>query len=102
MRPARIVAGVLLAAGIVLPLVVPSYARRAPELWGFPFFYWYQLAWVFVAAALVGGAFILVRRDERRHRADLTAGAALPDHDALERAEAFDEGLDLPDDGTER
>jgi hypothetical protein len=25
---------------------VPFYARLTPELFGFPFFYWYQLAWV--------------------------------------------------------
>ena len=84
LRPARVVAGVLLLAGIVLPLWVRSYARQTPRLWGFPFFYWYQLAWVFIAALLVGSAFALVTRDERIHRAELTGGAVLPDHDALD------------------
>jgi hypothetical protein len=27
-------------------LCVPLYATRNPEFLGFPFFYWYQLAWV--------------------------------------------------------
>jgi hypothetical protein len=36
-------------AGLLYP---PLYATRSPELFGFPFFYWYQLAWV-PAAALV-------------------------------------------------
>jgi len=84
LRPARIVAALFLVAGIVLPLWVRSYARETPRLWGFPFFYWYQLVWVFIAAALVGSAFVLVTRDERIHRAELTGGAVLPDSDALD------------------
>lgn len=27
-------------------LWVPFYNLQTPELFGFPFFYWYQLAWV--------------------------------------------------------
>jgi hypothetical protein len=30
------------------------YARATPALWGFPFFYWYQFAWVVLASALLG------------------------------------------------
>jgi hypothetical protein len=30
------------------------YNRASPELFGFPFFYWYQLASVLVTAALLG------------------------------------------------
>jgi hypothetical protein len=89
-RPARILAGVLLLAGIVLPLWVHSYARETPRLWGFPFFYWYQLIWVFIAAILVGGAFLLVGRDERIHRTELTGGAVLPEHDAIETEQLRD------------
>ena len=43
---------------LVLPylgLCFPQlYARATPALWGFPFFYWYQFAWVIVASALLG------------------------------------------------
>jgi hypothetical protein len=35
--------------GLLYP---PLYSRHDPELFGFPFFYWYQLAWVPVTAAL--------------------------------------------------
>jgi hypothetical protein len=35
--------------GLLYP---PLYATDSPELFGFPFFYWYQLAWVPVAALL--------------------------------------------------
>jgi hypothetical protein len=42
----------------ILPYIailwVSSYNRTSPELFGFPFFYWYQLLWVVIAAALAG------------------------------------------------
>jgi hypothetical protein len=42
----------------VLPFItmlwVPSYNRVTPELFGFPFFYWYQLLWVILAAVIAG------------------------------------------------
>jgi peptidoglycan/LPS O-acetylase OafA/YrhL len=36
--------------GLCFPIV---YARSTPELWGFPFFYWYQFAWVILASGLL-------------------------------------------------
>jgi hypothetical protein len=36
-------------AGLLYP---PLYATEDPELFGFPFFYWYQFAWVPVTAAV--------------------------------------------------
>jgi hypothetical protein len=40
----------------VLPFVamlwVSSYNRLTPELFSFPFYYWYQLAWVIIGAAI--------------------------------------------------
>jgi hypothetical protein len=34
-------------------LMVPAiYARTEPALFGFPFFYWYQFAWLFATSAL--------------------------------------------------
>ena len=42
----------------VLPFVamlwVSSYNRQSPDLFGFPFFYWYQLLWVMISAAIAG------------------------------------------------
>jgi Protein of unknown function (DUF3311) len=45
----------------LLPLVLPYlglcfpqiYAKPTPTLLGFPFFYWYQLAWVILASAIM-------------------------------------------------
>jgi Protein of unknown function (DUF3311) len=36
--------------GLCYPRV---YARALPVLWGFPFFYWYQFAWVIGASLLL-------------------------------------------------
>jgi Protein of unknown function (DUF3311) len=42
----------LLLVQFVLLLWVPSYNRLEPNWGGMPFFYWYQLAWVFISAIL--------------------------------------------------
>jgi hypothetical protein len=52
---------ILLGAAIVGTLWVPIYARSAPKLGPFPFFYWYQLVWVPVAAILCWLCYILLR-----------------------------------------
>jgi membrane protein implicated in regulation of membrane protease activity len=61
---------VLVAALILIPIValmwVSSYARRDPELWGIPFFYWYQFCWVFATAILTSIAYRFVVAHERR------------------------------------
>jgi hypothetical protein len=66
--PAGLVAvvAVLILIPIVALMWVPSYARRGPELWGFPFFYWYQFCWVFGAAILTSIAYRIVVTHERR------------------------------------
>ena len=33
-------------------LLVPLYNFQQPTMWGFPFFYWYLLAWVPLASLL--------------------------------------------------
>jgi hypothetical protein len=58
--PPRLPTGAVLTAGLLLliPLValaiVPVYSRATPRLWGFPFFYWYQFAWVVLTSLLLG------------------------------------------------
>ncbi len=59
-RPAYWIAGVLLAISVVVPLLVSTYAKDEPRLWGFPFFYWYQLLWVFFSAITVSISYKLV------------------------------------------
>jgi hypothetical protein len=52
----------LLALPFVGLLYPPLYAKVDPTLFGFPFFYWYQLAWVPVTAALTWTVYRKVRR----------------------------------------
>lgn len=54
----------LLVVPFVATLVPPFYARRAPELFGFPFFYWYQLLWIVISALLVWGIYVATREPE--------------------------------------
>lgn len=66
--PTRVAAGICLLVPFVALLWVDSYSRVTPRFIGIPFFYWYQMAWVPVAAALTYGAYVLVRRDERSRK----------------------------------
>ncbi|SEQ56510.1 Protein of unknown function [Faunimonas pinastri] len=43
-------------------LLVGIYNSDAPRLFGFPFFYWYQLVWVPVTAILIWFVYRSVRR----------------------------------------
>ena len=56
---------VLLVPAIVLPLLVGVYDRNDPELWGFPFYFWFQFLLIPVAAALTSAAYYLTLGDER-------------------------------------
>ncbi|MDX6355669.1 MAG: hypothetical protein QOF98_2572 [Streptomyces sp.] len=66
--PSRVIAGLCLAAPFVALLWVNSYSRVTPRFIGIPFFYWYQMAWVPITAALTFAAYVLVRREERIRR----------------------------------
>ena len=54
-----VLAGVLLAIPIIVLLWVPHYAKVEPELFGFPFFFWYQFLWVFLCSGLTYAAYRL-------------------------------------------
>ena len=59
----------LLLVGIVLPLIVPIYNRVEPRLFGWPFFYWFQL--VLVAVGVI--TTVIVYRATRRSPEDRAA-----------------------------
>ena len=48
-------------------LLVGTYDRVEPRLFGFPFFYWYQLMWVFIAAAICALSFWLLKREREAY-----------------------------------
>lgn len=53
----------------LIVLVTPLYNREEPRLFGFPFFYWFQLAAVFIGVASVAVVYLKTRdldRDGRR------------------------------------
>jgi hypothetical protein len=70
----------LLIIPIVLPLITPLYNFDSPRLFGFPAFYWLQLAFIFVGVATTS----IVYRMTRRPPVPPAATAAAP-------AEASDE-----------
>ena len=63
LTPTKIVVGLILLVAIVVPLLVSTYDQVEPRLFGFPFFYWYELLWVFLAAGLCGLSFFLLKRE---------------------------------------
>ena len=56
----------LMLVPVLMLLVVPLYNRDTPRLFGLPFFYWYQLACVFVMIITV--TFIYLMTKVRRPR----------------------------------
>jgi len=65
----------LLVVPIVVPLLVPLYNHRDPELFGWPFFYWVQLLFVGLGVLSTG----LVYRATRRSSADRAAARRAAD-----------------------
>jgi hypothetical protein len=60
---------------LLLPWVamiwVPSYNKVEPQLFDFPFFYWYQLLWVLISAVIT--AFVYFKT--RKRSADRSQGS---------------------------
>ena len=54
-------ARLLLIVPFIAMLWVPSYNAIEPSVAGVPFFYWYQLAWVVISAAIIGIVYVLER-----------------------------------------
>ncbi len=52
----------LLLLPVLAVLAVPVFNRTGPALWGFPFFYWYQMLWVILCAAAAALVFLLEDR----------------------------------------
>lgn len=55
----------LLLVPFIATLWPPFYAKAQPALAGFPFFYWYQLLWVVLAAVVVWVVLVMTKgRDD--------------------------------------
>ena len=51
----------LLLLPFVGMLAVPVYLRTEPELFGVPFFYWYQFAWIPLGAVITAVVYYATR-----------------------------------------
>jgi Protein of unknown function (DUF3311) len=55
---------------LLLPFIgllwVPFYNMMEPALFGFPFFYWYQLAWVPITSVLIFLVYHRLPHDDAR------------------------------------
>ncbi len=49
---ARVIVGALFVVIVVVTLWVPLYNRIEPSWHGIPFFYWFQMAWIVMAAVV--------------------------------------------------
>jgi hypothetical protein len=54
----------LLLLPFIAMLWVPSYASGQPELFGIPYFYWYQFLWILISAALTAIVYFATREPE--------------------------------------
>jgi len=52
----------LLAVAVVIPLLTPLYNRASPRLFGLPFFYWSQMAFIGLAACVTGAVYQVTKR----------------------------------------
>jgi len=50
---------ILPALGLAFPAI---YSRPTPEIFGFPFFYWYQIAWILLSAVLTAVVYLATER----------------------------------------
>ena len=87
--PARLIAAVCVIVPFVAVLWVPIFDKDKPEVAGFPFFFWWQLLWVAVTAALMGLAYFVVRREELARKA--VAVAAVQETPGTAVAESSEE-----------
>jgi len=64
--PKRISRGwyILLVLPYLAMLWVSSYNRVEPSWAGIPFFYWYQLLWIWIGAALTVIVYFVTRRQD--------------------------------------
>lgn len=64
----------LLATPLALLVYPGLYARSTPELFGFPFFYWYQFAVVIATALLTDVVYWMTRNRAEESPAEMRDG----------------------------
>lgn len=74
----KLAVGLCIAAPLIALTWVGSYSSASPHLWGFPFFYWYQMLWVFLAAISTTIAYRILRHPRRPPDRSESGGYAEP------------------------
>lgn len=71
MKAAHIVAAILLIVPTAVLIDVPLYDHQNPQLYGLPFFWWFQGMWLVIATILyIAAALILTHADPDRGEFD--------------------------------
>jgi Protein of unknown function (DUF3311) len=52
----------LVVVAVVIPLLTPLYNRLQPQLFGLPFFYWSQMAFIGLAACVTAAVYLATKR----------------------------------------
>ena len=55
----------LLVVPFIAILWVPFYASAQPEVFGIPYFYWYQFLWILISAILTAIVYFATHEPER-------------------------------------
>ncbi|MGZ4134188.1 MAG: DUF3311 domain-containing protein [Tumebacillaceae bacterium] len=61
----KIIKYFFLIVPFIAMLWVSSYSTDTPEVWGIPFFYWYQFLWVVISALLTAIVYFMDSKKER-------------------------------------
>ena len=77
-RPVRRWAYLLLLAPFIGTLWVSTFASKSPTLFGFPFFYWYQFAWVIAGAGITAFVYLVTTPRRRGGPPPGEGGATYP------------------------
>ncbi|MGC8537739.1 MAG: DUF3311 domain-containing protein [Candidatus Micrarchaeia archaeon] len=71
MEGKKVIAAILIIIPFIAYLALPLYNTEFPEVYGLPFFYWYQIIWLPISGALFYIAAVLIdsgRKKAKRHR----------------------------------
>ena len=55
----------MLVVPFIAILWVPFYASAQPEVFGIPYFYWYQFLWILISATLTAIVYFATHEPER-------------------------------------
>ncbi len=59
----------------IVNLLVPLYNKDMPEIFGIPFFYWFQTIWLIICSGFYLAFALLVKKEEEKKAPAAAAGA---------------------------